>query len=184
MKLHAVFFGLSLALPVHAHKVVGVSDGATLTLLVDERPVKVRLANIDAPDKAQAFGDRSKQSLAALCRGKDATYKELDVDRHGRSVALVHCDGVEVNRAQIERGMAWVYPKTNQDLTLPGLEAMARRDRRGLWVDPEPVAPWEFRRPQIKKVRNALPKSSVEGMCFIDRHGEYRVVDGRKLYGC
>lgn len=184
MRFLTLIFGLALVAPAHAHKVIGIADGDTLTLLVEAKPLKIRLANIDAPEKAQAFGERSKQSLSDLCWGKDATYKVQDVDRYGRTVAVVTCGDIEVNRAQIERGLAWVYPKYNQDLSLPGLEAMARRDRRGLWADAEPVAPWEFRRPQIKKASTTLPKSSVEGICFIDRYGEYQIVDGRKRYGC
>lgn len=184
MRFFVVLFGLSFLLPAHAHKVIAISDGDTLTLVVDEKPLKIRLANIDAPEKAQPFGERAKQSLSDLCWGKDARFKAQDIDRHGRTVAVVTCDGVEANRAQVERGMAWVYPQYNQDLTLPGLEAMARRDRRGLWADAQAVSPWEFRRPQLKKASTALPKHSVEGICFIDRRGEYQIVEGRKRYGC
>lgn len=78
------------SLPSHAHKVVGIADGDTLTLLVDGRPLKIRLANIDAPEKAQAYGQRSKQSLSKLCWGKDATYDAQDVDQYGRTVAIVY----------------------------------------------------------------------------------------------
>ena len=183
MKLLPLLFGLALFAPAYAHKVIGIAEGDTLTLLVDEKPLKIRLANVDAPEKNQAFGERAKQSLSDLCRGKNAIYKKQDVDRYGLIVAVVTCDGVEANRAQVERGMAWVYARYNQDLLLPGLEAMARRDRRGLWSDPAPIPPWKFRRP-IKLVGTPLPKGSVDGICFVDRFGEYRVVDGRKRYGC
>lgn len=184
MKFLTLLFGLTFAAPALAHKVIGIADGDTLTLLIDAKPLKVRLANIDAPEKAQEFGERSKQSLSDLCFGKDASYKEQDIDRYGRTVAVVTCGGVEVNRAQIERGMAWVYPKYNKDLMLPGLEAMARNEGRGLWSDAEPMPPWQFRRPKIKKVNAASSKASVEGICFVDRRGEYQFVDGRKRYGC
>jgi micrococcal nuclease len=184
MRFITLLFGLALVIPAHAHKVIGIADGDTLTLLVDAKPLKIRLANIDAPEKAQSFGERSKQSLSDLCFGKDASYKEQDMDRYGRTVAVVTCGGVEVNRAQIELGMAWVYPKYNKDLTLPGLEAMARKESRGLWSDTEPTPPWEFRRPKIKKVSAASSKASVEGICFVDQRGEYLFVDGRKRYGC
>jgi micrococcal nuclease len=184
MKKSLFLLTLAIALPAYAHKVIGIADGHTLTLLVNDKPLKVRLANIDAPEKTQAFGEQSKQSLSELCVGKDARYKEQDIDRYGRNVAVVTCGGVEVNRAQIERGMAWVYARHNKDLSLPGLEAMARMEHRGLWSDAEPVPPWEFRRPKIKKVSAALSKTSVEGICFIDRRGEYRIVEGAKRYGC
>lgn len=127
-------------------QVIGIADGDTLTLLVDQRPLKIRLANIDAPEKAQAFGQRSKESLSDLCWGKDASYQPQTIDRYGRTVAVVTCAGVEANRAQVERGMAWVYPKYNKDDSLPALQDAARDGRRGLWTDPEPVPPWEWRR--------------------------------------
>jgi micrococcal nuclease len=183
MKFVALLFGLALVVPAHAHKIIAVSTGDTLTLQVDEKPLKVRLANIDAPERGQPFAQRSKQSLSELCLGKEASFKEQDID-HGLVVAIVTCGDVEASSAQVERGMAWVYTKYNKDLTLPGLEAMARRDRRGLWMDAEPVAPWEFRKPQNRKAGSALPKNSAEGICYVDQRGEYRIVDGRKRYGC
>ena len=130
----------------HASPVIGIADGDTLTVLVDRQPVKIRLANIDAPENGQAFGQRSKQSLSELCWQKDATYQVQDIDRYGRTVAIVSCDGVDVNRAQVERGMAWVYTKYNRDPDLPGLQEQAKVERRGLWADPSPVPPWEWRK--------------------------------------
>lgn len=129
-----------------AAQVIGIADGDTLTVLEEQRQVKIRLANIDAPEKRQAFGQRSKESLSDLCFGKDATYQVQDVDRYDRTVAVVTCAGIEVNRAQVERGLAWVYPKYNKDRSLPALQDTARAGRRGLFADPEPVPPWEFRR--------------------------------------
>jgi micrococcal nuclease len=136
----------ALSLSAHAHQVIGIADGDTLTLLVDRKPLKIRLANIDAPEKKQAFGQRSKQSLSDLCWKRDATYAAQTIDKYGRTVAVVTCDGVEANRAQVERGMAWVYPKYNKNRALPGLQETAQAARRGLWVDKEPVAPWEWRK--------------------------------------
>lgn len=99
MRILLLTLALSLAFPASAHQVIGVSDGDTLTLLVDRKPLKVPLANIDAPEKAQAFGNVSRQSLSALCFGKEATYQAQDVDRYGRTVAVVMCAGVDANRA-------------------------------------------------------------------------------------
>lgn len=138
-----------LALPAHAHKVIGIADGDTMTVLVDKKPVKLRLANIDAPEKKQPFGQRSKESLSAICWGKDATFEKQSTDRYGRTVAVVWCDGVEANRRQVVQGMAWVYRKYNKDLDLPVLEQAARLHRVGLWQDSDPVPPWEWRR--VKK---------------------------------
>lgn len=134
-----------VCVPTLAHTVVGVADGDTLTMLDNGRPVKIRLANIDAPEKAQAYGQRAKQSLSDLCYGKDASYQAVDVDRYGRTVALVTCEGVNVNREQVARGLAWVYVRYNKDPSLPVLEGRARGARLGLWGDPEPTPPWMFR---------------------------------------
>lgn len=146
MKLVIFLIGLLILAQVHAHKVIGISDGDTLTLLVDKKPLKIRLANIDAPERAQAFGQRSRESLSDLCWGKDASYEMQDIDRYGRTVAVVMCAGVQANRAQVERGMAWVYTKYNKDASLPAIQERARVEQRGLWRDVDPVPPWEFRR--------------------------------------
>lgn len=139
--------GLAQANPVSAaYRVVGVSDGDTLTIMRKHRPLKVRLANVDSPEKRQEFGQRAKQSLSDMCYRKDALVKILSTDRYGRAIALVSCNGIDVNRAQVERGLAWVYTKYNQDPSLPAVQAAALAKRRGLWVDAKPEAPWNFRR--------------------------------------
>jgi micrococcal nuclease len=172
---------LSLAAPAFAHQVIGIADGDTLTLLVDRKPLKIRLANIDAPEKTQAFGERSKQSLSDLCFGKDATYKAQTIDKYGRTVARVTCGGVEANRAQVERGMAWVYPKYNQDRSLPALQEAAKAARRGLWADKSPVAPWVFRHP----TKNGATVAANDETCHVGpRGGRYQIVNGHKRYGC
>ena len=81
MKFPILTLSLALSLPAYAHQVIGIADGDTLTLLVDKRPLKIRLANIDAPEKAQAFGERSRQSLSELCFGKDASYATQEIDQ-------------------------------------------------------------------------------------------------------
>lgn len=131
---------------IHAHEVIGISDGDTMTILVDRKPVKIRLANIDAPEKKQPYSERSKQSLSSMCWGTDATFIPELTDVYGRTVAVVKCDGIEVNRAQVQSGMAWVYPKYNKDVGLPGIEKGAKLKAIGLWVDQDAIPPWEFRK--------------------------------------
>lgn len=143
------FFALAILVTTfaaHAHQVIGIADGDTITLLVDKKPVKIRLANIDAPEKKQPFGQKSKQSLSDLCWGKDAQYQAQTTDRYKRTVALVYCDGTQVNKAQVQLGMAWVYPKYNKDPVLPAIERAAKLTGLGLWADHAPVPPWEWRR--------------------------------------
>jgi micrococcal nuclease len=85
MKSILIAFALFVSVPAFAHQVIGIADGDTLTLLFDQKPLKIRLANIDAPEKAQAFGNVSRQSLRALCFNKDADYQTQDIDRYGRT---------------------------------------------------------------------------------------------------
>jgi endonuclease YncB( thermonuclease family) len=127
-------------------KVVSVADGDTITVLREHEQIKVRLNEIDAPEKAQPYGNRSKQSLSELCFDKTATLAEQGKDRYGRTLARVHCDGINANAEQVRQGMAWVYRRyTSKDSPLYAVEDEAKAARRGLWADAEPVAPWEWR---------------------------------------
>jgi len=131
---------------IYGH-VVAVADGDTLTFLVSGHDqIKVRLAEIDAPEKAQPFGQRSKQSLSELCFDKDAVLNTTDTDRYGRTVARVHCAGVDANTEQIRVGLAWAYRKYLHDKSFLNLESEARTAKRGLWVDSDPLPPWEYRK--------------------------------------
>jgi len=129
-------------------KVVGVADGDTLTILdAANKQHKVRLAYIDAPEKAQAFGNRAKQKLSDVCYGKLAVATVIDSDRYGRHVAEVTCAGVAANKMMVDSGMAWVYTKYAKGQgTLRAAESTARAAKIGLWSMPSPTPPWEFRR--------------------------------------
>jgi micrococcal nuclease len=127
--------------------VIGISDGDTLTVLNDSKQqIKIRLAEIDAPEARQPFGARSKQSLSEMCFGKTAEIKPQVKDRYGRTVARVSCDGVDANAEQINRGMAWVYRRYAKDHNLYILQHEARRYKRGLWAEESPIPPWDWRK--------------------------------------
>lgn len=138
---------LTLALmdPELTGKVVGISDGDTLTVLVDRKPVKVRLEGIDAPERAQAFGARSREKLSEIVFGKTVRIVTYGTDRYGRTLGVVYIDGVNVNAKMIESGLAWHYKRYSSDAELDRLERDARREKRGLWSDPAPVKPWNWR---------------------------------------
>jgi endonuclease YncB( thermonuclease family) len=127
-------------------RVVAVADGDTLTVLHDHRQIRIRLTEIDAPEKAQAFGNSSRQSLSDLCFGRNATLADKGKDRYGRTLARVHCGEVDANAEQVRRGMAWVYDRYVTDRGLYRLQDEARAGHRGLWTDAAPVPPWEWRR--------------------------------------
>lgn len=169
---------LGISIPALADQVIGIADGDTLTVLHGQKPLRIRLADIDAPEKKQAFGERSKQSLSDLCFGKDATYKAKMIDPYGRTVARVKCVGADVNRIQVERGLAWVYDQYNTDRSLPALQASAKAEHRGLWADKSPVPPWEYRHPMTTAANN-------DPTCHVGpRGGHYRIVHGHKRYDC
>jgi endonuclease YncB( thermonuclease family) len=107
--------------------------------------VKIRIAEIDAPEKGQAFGTRSQQHLADLCFKRQAVIRPQTIDRYGRTVARVECEGVDASAEQVRTGMAWVFDRYVTDRALYPLQEEARAAQRGLWADPAPVAPWEWR---------------------------------------
>ncbi len=141
---------LLIAFTVHAEefsgRVVGVADGDTITVLVGVEPRRVRLAGIDAPEKGQPFGQRAKQAVSRLVFGRTVRVVARGEDRYGRMLGDVRLpDGSSLNERLVEEGWAWHYNRYSKDQRLAELEATARRSRRGLWVDPRALPPWEFR---------------------------------------
>jgi len=145
----ATFLALALSFPAWADTtglVVSVHDGDTLTVLVEKQQIKVRLAEIDAPELRQPFGNRSKQSLADLCFQQSAKVEQIAKDRYGRSVGKVECRTVDAGAHQVALGMAWVYDRYNKpNSPLYRLQDAATAAKRGLWADDKPVPPWEWR---------------------------------------
>lgn len=149
--IFSIVLAASLALPPLAWadftgNVVGVADGDTITVLRDNAQVKVRLAEIDAPEKAQAFGNKSKQALSALVYGKAVLVVEQGHDRYKRTIGRVYQGDVDVSAEQVKQGMAWVYRKYSKDVSLRPLEDDAKSQRLGLWADAEPTPPWKWRK--------------------------------------
>lgn len=150
-----LFFTISLsanASEIITGRVVGVHDGDTITLLIaGNQQLKIRLAQIDAPELAQAFGQKSKQSLSDLAFNKSIKVEKETVDKYGRTVGTLIVDGVDANREQVKRGMAWVYRQYLRDQSLLIVEEDARQSKVGLWSEsnPTPTPPWEFRHGKV-----------------------------------
>lgn len=130
--------------------VIAITDGDTIKARCGEpgayQQITVRISAIDAPEKRQAFGEVSRQHLAALCFQQRATITLRTTDKYDRTVADVECQGQDVATEQVRSGMAWFYVKYGKGYEhLRGLETEAREARRGLWAE-EAVAPWEWRR--------------------------------------
>ena len=129
-----------------AARVVAVHDGDTLTVVAERRRVRVRLAEIDAPELGQPFGKRAKKALADLCFGKLAAIEIRGRDRYDRAVARVKCDGRDANAEQVRLGYAWVYTRyAAWNSPLYALEVDAKASGRGIWSLSDPVPPWRWR---------------------------------------
>lgn len=139
----------SIAMPQSIEgRVVGITDGDTFTLLTPElREVKIRVAEIDAPERGQPFATRSRQQLAKLIFQQQVTVDVQVVDRYGRPVGRPMVGDMDVAVEMIRSGAAWVYRTYSDDEELYELERTAKAERRGLWGLPEfeRVSPWEHR---------------------------------------
>jgi micrococcal nuclease len=153
-----LFVALLLSTPAQALRgtayVLAVIDGDTLLLQPTEhgtRIYKLRLAGIDAPEMNQPYGMEAKQALAAMVLHKTVVVATVATDRYGRRVGWVGLDAsmgdrFEINADLVRRGAAWASNWHRRDARLTRLQRDARRERRGLWVDGEPLPPWVWRR--------------------------------------
>ena len=151
--LSLLFFSLSLFSAEIIGKVVDVSDGDTITVLdnLDKGKFRIRLNKIDAPEKKQAFGNKAKQYLSSLIFGKQVSVKFKEIDRYGRVLGVIYCDGAEINLVMVQNGYAWHYSYYDKNPAYIQAEKQARADKKGLWADPNPINPYQFRKSQKKR---------------------------------
>jgi endonuclease YncB( thermonuclease family) len=149
--------------PVLEGSVVGITDGDTLTLLVDRTQHKIRLAQIDTPERAQPWGNKAKRALSKKVHRKTVTVRVSDTDRYGRLIGEIWLGDRDINRELIREGYAWTYRDYLTDRTLLDDEAHAKNEGLGLWSDPNPVPPWRWRRGDRSSVASAPAKSSTCG---------------------
>ncbi len=124
-------------------KIIVVIDGDTVVIRGAKGLVKIRLAEIDAPEKGQPFGEESKQSLSGMVLRKQVTVVSRAVDKYGRMVATLSAGGLDVNTEQVRRGMAWDYHGGKE---LSALQEEAKNASRGLWAQSNPIPPWDWRK--------------------------------------
>ncbi|EGO1539340.1 thermonuclease family protein [Salmonella enterica] len=139
-------FSCSLYAAEFQGKVIRVLDGDTIEVLQEKKPVRVRLLNIDAPEKKQAYGSWSTNQLKDLVAGQPVTVTYTQKDRYGRVLGrVVTTNGTEANRYMVQSGAAWVYERYNTDNSLPALQRVAQEQKHGLWAESHPVPQWEWR---------------------------------------
>jgi endonuclease YncB( thermonuclease family) len=171
-------FFLSLNVSVQAEtlegSVLAIIDGDTVSFLTQEKEeLRIRLADIDAPEIDQPWGPAAKTALAIWVEGKSGSIKVVDTDRYQRKVAYLVVEGKNINEALISEGLAWVYREYLREIELIALEREARNSGKGLWSVPDPIAPSDWRRGERsivsvntqKKERIGLVKKSRSGIC-------------------
>lgn len=160
--LLTVILSACLVTPAAAERLTGriihVADGDTVTLLTGQnQSVRIRLSGIDAPEKRQPFGTRAREKMAFCAKGKTAVVDTHKKDRYGRQVGTVTVAGTDCGLELLKSGLAWYYAAYEKELPaakrLPyrNAESAARRQKRGLWQDKNPQAPWDWRKIQKMK---------------------------------
>lgn len=153
--LPTLLLSVLLAAPAQAEiltgKVVRILDGDTIEVLQGKTTHRVRFAGIDAPESNQPFGTKAKRALSAVVGGESVRVDWHKRDRYDRLVGKVTLDGADVNLSLVENGLAWWYREYSGEQSArdrhlyEAAERRARQARRGLWADPDPVAPWDWR---------------------------------------
>lgn len=175
LRLLFCFLLLAVASAVQATefsaKVIAVLDGDTLLVLRAGKPVRLRLAEVDAPEvghagaggkqpnsqEAQPYGVAAQKSLEEMVMGMQVRVSSRAVDAYGRIVALVSIDGLNVNREQVRRGMAWEYSRFHSNRELMALQREAQQARRGLWAGGEAIEPSQWRKQHPTGLSAAAP---------------------------
>lgn len=143
-----MFFSIVISAQSFQVKVVKISDGDTFTAINrDNLQLKFRIWGIDAPEKKQAFGTKSKEYLSSLIFSKTITIDVQKQDGWGRYLAYVYTpDKKDVSLEMIKAGMAWHFIEYDDSEEYKKAELQARKSKKGLWSDPHHIAPWEFRK--------------------------------------
>lgn len=148
--LAAIFYYYSSLEESTSAEVVNVIDGDTVDVLIANQSMRIRLAAIDAPERSQAFGNEAKQALMSLVKNKKITVIKMGQDQYQRVVAFIKVDDLNVNKEMVRLGLAWMYDQYSYDPSLLLLEAKARENKMGLWLQVNPVPPWLYRKHLLK----------------------------------
>lgn len=145
-------------------KVVGVSDGDTITVLLDGNvQKKLRLAEVDCPENRQPFGKNAKQFTSDQVFARQIMFIETNKDRYGRSVAKVYYDNGKYLSAEIiKAGYGWWYYSYSKDADLGAMQDRAKTKKKGLWSDKKAISPWDFRKEQREKAKRKRLQKQAE----------------------
>jgi len=135
-------------------KVVSIVDGDTVTIINNDQQTKIRLAEIDTPEKNQPYGKKAKKALSDFIFNKEVEVEVVTIDRYGRTVGKIFLDNQSINKEMVKAGHAWAYVTYTKDKTLFALEKNAKENQLGLWALPEEerIPPWQWRK-NIRKFK-------------------------------
>ena len=159
-------------------KVVSVADGDTITVLYGKKEYKIRFLHIDCPESSQAFGTKAKQVLSNKVFGKTVTVRWTEKDRYERILGDVYIGKRRINAEMVQEGMAWHYKFFSKDATIAAAQTKAKAGKVGLWSQPDPVAPWEFRRKKSSASKAPPEKGTNTTKVFTTTSGKKYHRDG------
>ncbi|GKS62904.1 putative endonuclease [Nitrospira sp.] len=144
---------------------VGVLDGDTIDVLHNGKAERIRLRGVDCPEKKQPFGQKAKQFTSTLVFGKTVSVVPSEKGRYGRTIGDVFLpNGANLSYELVKAGLAWWYHTYSDDVVLAALELDAQVARRGLWIDPRPIPPWEYRHPKKNNRKNEGASKPLVGV--------------------
>jgi len=159
-------------------KVVSVADGDTITVLYGKKEYKIRFQHIDCPESSQAFGTKAKQVLSNKVFGKTVTVRWTEKDRYMRILGDVYIGKRRINAEMVNEGMAWHYKFFSKDATVAAAEVKARAAKLGIWSQPNPVPPWDFRKGKGTANRGPPEKGTNTTKVFTTKSGKKYHRDG------
>lgn len=149
-------------------KVIKIADGDTVTILdKDKAKHKIRLAGIDAPESKQPYGKSAKKYLSKMVGKKEICVEWYKHDKYKRKVGNLFVDDLDVNFEMVKAGYAWHYKKFQKEQSEEDQKRYAEEETKaklaviGLWSEPDPIAPWDWRdgvRPKKKEEEKPKPK--------------------------
>ena len=159
-------------------EVVGVTDGDTISVMRNGEAARVRLEGVDCPEEHQEFSQSAKEFTSVTVFGKVVAVEVRDVDRYGRLVARVIHENQDLSLALVRQGLAWHYKEYSSDSVLADAESQARAARLGIWSQPAPIPPWDFRR------AGSVPHPSSDGPFHGNRRSRVFHRPGCPNYEC
>jgi micrococcal nuclease len=136
---------LACSLPVFATEITYFYDGDTVKIKNGSYEYKLRLTDIDAPERNQTYGKKSRRALMDFCKNAEVKVYISGTDKYQRRLGKLHCNNVDASGFMVKNGHAWFNRRYSMDYMLALLEDEARENKRGLWQNQHPTPPWVWR---------------------------------------